>query len=177
MTDWSQIVHEYGSVVWKTAYRLLNNRADAEDCFQNAFVSALELSRTEAIRNWPAVLKRLATHRAIERLRERYRELGRLTPLGDELSVPGRVVEPPQAAEGSELAEHLRQALAKLDELQAQVFSLACLEEFSYQQIAEQLGLSVNHVGVLLNRARASLRERLRGHGPARDATCCKSEV
>jgi RNA polymerase sigma-70 factor (ECF subfamily) len=47
------------------------------------------------------------------------------------------------------------------------VFVLACLEGASYQEIAEQLGLTVNHVGVLLNRARASLRDRLGVYGSA----------
>ena len=36
-----------------------------------------------------------------------------------------------------------------------------------YQDIAAELGLTVNHVGVLLNRARASLRQRLRVYEPA----------
>ena len=62
--------------------------------------------------------------------------------------------------------EHLREVLADLDARQAQVFCLACLDGLSYQEIAEQLGVTVNHVGVLLNRARATLRERLRAHGP-----------
>jgi RNA polymerase sigma-70 factor (ECF subfamily) len=75
--------------------------------------------------------------------------------------------EPDQAAVASELSDHLRQALAELDSRQAQVFCLACLDGLSYAEIADQLGLSVSHVGVLLNRARLGLRERLRGHEPA----------
>jgi hypothetical protein len=38
MTDWSQVVQEHGPLVWRTAYRLLGNEADAADCFQRAFV-------------------------------------------------------------------------------------------------------------------------------------------
>jgi DNA-directed RNA polymerase specialized sigma24 family protein len=41
------------------------------------------------------------------------------------------------------------------------VFCLVCIEELSYREVAEQLGLTVNHVGVLLNRARAKLSEKL----------------
>jgi len=165
MTDWSRIVQQYGAIVWKTADRLLNDEADVEDCFQNAFVSALELSSTQTVRNWPGLLKRLATARALERLRQRYRQSSRHTRLPESSVIDEKATGPDQAAESKELAEHLREALSTLDSRQAQVFCLACLEELSYREIAEQLGVTVNHVGVLLNRARSSLQKRLRSHG------------
>ena len=166
MTDWSQIVYEHGPIAWRTAYRLLNNEADAGDCFQRAFISALELERTEVIRNWPALLKRLATARALECIRRRRRESSRLTALAEGSIIDRKGVGPVKAAEATELAEHLRAALADLDARQAQVFCLACLDGLGYQEIAEQLRVTVNHVGVLLNRARATLRARLQAHRP-----------
>src|SRR5438270_871168 len=74
MTDWSQIVQEHGPMVWRTARRLLDNDADAGDCFQRTFVSALEFARKEAVRNWAALLQRLVTARALECLRQRRRD-------------------------------------------------------------------------------------------------------
>jgi RNA polymerase sigma-70 factor, ECF subfamily len=170
MTDWSQIVQHHGPSVWRTAYRLLNNDADAGDCFQRTFLSALELDRSEVIRNWPALLKRLATARALECVRHRRRESNRLTALAASSVIDRKGVGPAKAAEASELAEHLREALVDLEPRQAQVFCLVCLDELSYQEIADQLGFTVNHVGVLLNRARATLRERLQTHTPLRIA-------
>jgi RNA polymerase sigma-70 factor (ECF subfamily) len=167
MPDWPNIVEQHGPMVWRTAYRLLNSDTDAADCFQRTFMSALELEHKEVIRNWPALLKRLATARALESIRRRCRESNRLTGVADNAIIDRKAIGPAKAAEASELAEHLREALAALDSRQAQVFCLACLDELSYQEIAEQLGITVNHVGVLLNRARAVLRERLRAHGPA----------
>jgi RNA polymerase sigma-70 factor, ECF subfamily len=167
MIDWSQIVHEHGPIVWRTVYRLVNHEADAADCFQRTFVSALQLSRQEEIRNWPGVLKRLATARAVDCLRQRQREWRRWTALREGLSADRTGMGPPLAAQSSELADHLRQALRELDDAQAQVFILACLEDWQYDEIAQHLGVTVNHVGVLLNRARAALRERLRSFAPA----------
>jgi RNA polymerase sigma-70 factor (ECF subfamily) len=169
MTDWSQVVEEHGGVVWRTAYRLLGNEADAADCFQRTFVSALELSRKEAVRHWPALLRRLATARALEQLRRRHRVGRRWTAL-PEGCADRRTPGPAQAAAARELAGDLRQALAELDPVQAEVFCLACLEDLPYREVAGHLGVTVNHVGVLLHRAKAFLRERLRAHGPARDA-------
>jgi len=167
MPDWRQIIEQHGPMVWRTIGRLLRHEADTADCFQCTFVSAVELSRLELILNWAALLKRLATVRAIECLRQRGRAAARLRTLPESGQADERAVEPIEAAAAGELAGRLRQALAELDERPAQVFCLACLEGFSYQEIAEQLGVTVNHVGVLLNRAKASLRQRLQAFGPA----------
>ncbi len=167
MTDWTQIVREYGPVVWRTAFRLLNHDADAADCFQRAFVSALTVADKEPVRNWPALLKRLAVARSLERLRQRRREANRREALPDGGGADDRAADPVQAAQAGELAEHLREALAQLDARQSEVFCLSCLEGLSYQQIAVQVGVTVNHVGVLMNRARTRLRELLQAHRPA----------
>ncbi|WP_020473939.1 RNA polymerase sigma factor [Zavarzinella formosa] len=167
MTDWSLIVRQHGPIVWRTAWRLLNNDADASDCFQHAFISALELERKETIRNWPALLKRLATARALESFRQRNRESNRRTTLAEMSVIDRKETGPVAAAEANELGGHLREALAGLDDRQAQIFCLSCLDGLSYQEIAEQLDITVNHVGVLLNRARAALRERLRAFEPS----------
>ena len=167
MVDWAQIVRQHGPLVWTTVYRLLRHDADAADCFQRTFLSALLLSRTQPIRNWPGLLQRLGTARALESLRQRLRQSRRLRPLLAEVAAPSGTPEPDQAAAVSELSRHLREALARLDARQAQVFCLICLDGLSYAETADQLGLTISHVGVLLNRARLGLRERLRGHEPA----------
>ena len=58
-----------------------------------------------------------------------------------------------------EKMDRLRQALAALPERDAQVFTMRYLGEFSYEAIATQMGLSINLVGVILHRARKTLRE------------------
>ena len=48
MTDWKIIVEQHGGLVWATAYRLVGNREDAADCFQETFLEAVKTSRREA---------------------------------------------------------------------------------------------------------------------------------
>ena len=36
MPDWQELMNRDGKAVWQTAYRLLGNRADADECFQEA---------------------------------------------------------------------------------------------------------------------------------------------
>jgi len=166
MTDWSEILSQHGQVAWQTAYRLLGNHADAADCFQKTWLDAWKLSRREPVGNWAALVRRLATARALDLLRSRYRRASRNEPLMDPSTVVGPQAGPQEQAEGAELAERLRAALAELPNRQAEAFCLRWLDEMSYQQIGERLGLDANAVGVLLHRARKRLRELLGSTAP-----------
>jgi len=61
MTDWQQIVDDYGPQVWGTAYRLLGQEVDAADCFQQTFLAAFKAVDGKPVRYWSALLKRIAT--------------------------------------------------------------------------------------------------------------------
>ncbi len=169
--DWSQIVEQHGSLVWQTAQRLLRHEADTADCFQRTFIAALELAQHETIRHWPAVLRRLATARALEQLRQRYRNRTRFVAEQDAFDIHHHAdpstVAPDASAAADELSNHLRIALSKIDAHQAEVFCLVCLNDCTYAETAEQLGITSNHVGVLLTRAKAALRECLKAHDPS----------
>jgi RNA polymerase sigma-70 factor (ECF subfamily) len=167
--DWPTIVTELSPLVWRTAYRLLGNHADAADCFQRTFLAAVEVAGAERVVTWTGLLKRLATARALEQLRARYRDTGRTEPLPDTLPADAVAPDPLASAAAGELAVALREALAAIDPLQAQVFCLVRLEGLSYREAAGQLGVTANHVGVLLNRARTTLRERLAVFNPQRE--------
>jgi RNA polymerase sigma-70 factor, ECF subfamily len=166
--DWSAIVAKYGPLVWKTASRLLSHEADAADCFQETFVAAWNVSVRQPIAHWTGFLKSVATTTALKRLRERYRQPRESLPDVPVTKSNGSV--PDENAEAVELAEHLRQALAELDPRQAEVFCLICLEEASYADAAQHLGITENNVGVILSRARQRLRERLKEFAPFRNA-------
>lgn len=169
MTDWDAIVRAHGPFVWRTACRLLARPADAADCFQNTFLAAVELAAREPVRDWSAVLRRIATARALELLRARYRRAAKAGALPDDGAPDPTSPDPAAEAVGGELSDALRVALAGIDPVQAEAFSLVCLDGLSNADAAAALGLTPNHVGVLLHRARAALRERLRAFDPHRE--------
>ncbi|MHC4171169.1 MAG: RNA polymerase sigma factor [Planctomycetota bacterium] len=159
MIDWQVIIEEHGPAVWQTAYRLLGNRADAADCFQETFVSALQFSRRRRVRNFSALLTRLATARAIDQLRRRFRRANLCSALADSPDAPSTNPGPVRAAQRKELTDGLRESLSKLVPREAEAFCLRYLNDMSYRQIAEELGVTTNATGVLLHRAKARLRE------------------
>ncbi|MHC4399242.1 MAG: RNA polymerase sigma factor [Planctomycetota bacterium] len=165
MTDWPEVVRRHTTLVWQTAYRLLNDRDDADDCFQETFLSAFRLSEQQPVDRWGGFLARLCTCRALDRLRRRMRESARSEATVDWSALASNVAGPAEEAQAAELGDRLRVALARLPDTQASVVCLRCLNGLSYQDIGEQLGLDAAAVRRLLHRARVRLRDLL---GPAR---------
>jgi len=166
MSEWEKIVAEHGRLVWRTAWRLLGDHADAGDCFQETFLAALELSRRQGVRNWGGLLQRLATCTALDRLRTRKRQTRRGGPLADWSHVPSNSPGPAADAVADELSAALREALTELPPDQAEAFALACLGGMKYRQVARVMGIRTSAVGVLIHRGRGRLRELLSSHRP-----------
>lgn len=160
MQDWEGIVARDGPVVWRTACRVLGNRDDAAECVQDAFASAIVISRTQPVRNWRALLIRLTTAPAIDRLRRRKYQHEQSDSVGFERATDPHP-DPAQLAEDRELLARLRELLPTLPGDQATALVLHAVEGWTYQQIGEQLSISPGAVGMLLVRARGRMREGL----------------
>jgi RNA polymerase sigma-70 factor (ECF subfamily) len=158
--DWQAIVRDHGPAVWQTAYRLLANHNDAADCFQETFLAAFEIACREPVRNITGLLVRLATTRAIDRLRQRNRLEQRRTDADEPQQAPSEA-DPLERAHTNELTSQLREQVGRLPPQEARVFCLRYLNDMSYRQIARELNIAVSVVGVSLYRAKARLRAAL----------------
>ena len=134
MVDWNQIVSKYGPLVFGTAWRILGNAADAEDVTQDVFLQAYQTAQNVVVRSWPAMLRRLASCRALDRLRVR-KNIVNL----HNLDMPTLGGGPEENAVGNELAERLRLALLELPRQEAAAFCLRYFEDLSYDEIAKAL--------------------------------------
>lgn len=158
MLDWREIRDRHAALVWTTVYRILKDHAGSLDCCQDVFLEAFRRAERKPVEDWPGLLRWLATRRAIDRLRQQERNKRRLAALPDASVVPDTRPGPVDTAELKELVERVRRELARLPAKQAEVFWLRCVEQMSYAEIAQQLGLDTNAVGVLVHRARTRLR-------------------
>jgi RNA polymerase sigma-70 factor (ECF subfamily) len=148
------MVQTHGETVWRIAVRLLGNEEDARDCYQQTFFEALRL-RNQPVDNWRSLLSSIATRRAIDQLRRRYRERRIRTDEPAEAMLD----EPPEAAlEEQELRRSIRQTLAASPAGQAEAFWLRHIEQLSTSEVAKQLGVTPGHVRVLVHRAAKHLR-------------------
>jgi RNA polymerase sigma-70 factor, ECF subfamily len=155
--DWEMILKRDGPPAWRAAYRILGNSADTDECFQEAVMNALEIAKKGTVGNWRALLQRLITARAIDRLRQRYRLRSRIADGANLDDLPGTPCDPSRGIDEAELQSQLRIALIQIPANQAQAFCLCCLEGWTYRECGDQLSLTSQAVGVLIQRARKKL--------------------
>jgi RNA polymerase sigma-70 factor (ECF subfamily) len=155
MTDWRTILAEHGPAVWRTVYRLLGHHADALDCYQDTFVAAWRYAERRPVADWASFLTSLATRRAMDRLRRRYRDR-RVAPL-DGRPEPSSPDSPAESASAGELMDRVREGMAGLPGKQAEVFWASCVEGLSHQEIGARMEIPPGEVRVLLHRARVRL--------------------
>ncbi len=142
--DWPQIVDRHGERVFRIALRILGSVHDAEDVSQEVFVKVYRLYETKPVKSWSGLLVRMATLRAIDRLRRR-RPAETLRD-DDRAST----TEPYEEVAAKELAEWLRTAMARLPDQQATVLAMAQFEKLPRDQIAASLDISPEAVSTAL---------------------------
>ncbi|HYO26512.1 MAG TPA: sigma-70 family RNA polymerase sigma factor [Lacipirellulaceae bacterium] len=168
--DWGALVEQYGHEVWRTAYRLLSNREDANDVYQETFLQAVQFARRQRVTCWPAVLRRIATARALDQLRRRYRGAAHRESFAA-IDEPAQQAPTPEGcAQLRESMALLRESLAELPANQATVFWLSEVEMLSHAEIAGQLDATADQVAVWLHRSKKKLRTLLVARGVASSA-------
>ena len=101
-------------------------------------------------------LYRVALNTSISFVRKHAGRSGRATPCGpDDLARRIESAQEPDESDDGRLAR-LYEAIAQLNETEKALVVLF-LEDLSYEQMADALGLSANHVGVALHRAKKKL--------------------
>jgi RNA polymerase sigma-70 factor (ECF subfamily) len=151
------IIRAHSRTLFAIAYGILQNREEAEDVVQDAFVKAWRTRwRVRDPEKFPAWLATIARHRAHDLLRRR-----RTIPLPSET---------PELIETSEtgaidsigLDQQLHSALARLPELHRAALTMRYFEEMDYRSIENTLGLTNGALRGILGRSLASLRKQLR---------------
>jgi RNA polymerase sigma-70 factor, ECF subfamily len=140
--------------VFRVAYRVTGNAADAEDVLQTVFLRLLgRRPNADALENEESYLRRAAVNAAIDLVRSR--QAARTVPLLEMASQR-------RPSDAGGLRHALRSALARLSPRSAKVFALRFFEDMSNRQIASSLGISQVLVAVIIFRARQQLQKELR---------------
>ncbi len=147
-------------MVFRTAYRVTGNAADAEDALQTVFLRlARRDSAAAVLENRESYLRRAAVNVALDIVRSK--QTARSVPLED---APAASVSGASGEAMREMKECLRRALAQLNQREAEVFTLRFFEGHSNPEIARMLGISQVHVAVILHRSRRQLQKEVRSY-------------
>ena len=142
--------------------RLVGERAEAEDLaletFRRLWRRPLDPRREHDLGGW---LYRVATNLGLNALRARRRRAQYELAAGRDALERNRADDPAEAYAAEETRVAVRQALAQLNERQAQLLLLRH-SGLSYDELASALGVSPNSVGTLLARAEREFEKRYR---------------
>jgi RNA polymerase sigma-70 factor (ECF subfamily) len=163
-----ELIRRYNGLVYHFAFNMTHQSELSEEITQDTFLKVHQnIHRFDNKRVFKPWLMRIASNTAISALRK---EQNKTTVSIDVLSEQGfqlsdmeqmSTSNPSQAAEASpmekqeeqtETQEKIQNALAQLDEKYRQVLILRYMQEFSYEDISQSLGIPLNTVRTWLRR-------------------------
>ena len=144
----------------RVALRLLGNAEDAEDMVQEVYMKLW--SKRDAlpdVKEVEAYCVTLTKNMCIDRLRMAEVEKEDVDEVPTMLATTDDVE---AQVERRDAVEQVKQIIETLPEHQQQVITLRDMEDCSFEEIAEQTGLTAVNIRMLLSRARRTIRERFK---------------
>jgi len=148
------LVRRYAPMMRAYARRILPGTADVDDVVQDAFITAWEqlpkLDEPGRVKSW---LMRITSRKAIDRIRATRPHVDL-----EEIDVPASASSAPaRLAEARAGVAALSDALQELPAPQRECWVLREIGEYTYEEIADTLGVPLSTVRGLLARARKDL--------------------
>jgi RNA polymerase sigma-70 factor (ECF subfamily) len=171
LNAFNRLVLEYQDLVYNQAYRVLGEPLAADDATQEAFISAYRNLRSYRGGSFRAWLLRIVTNACYDELRRRKRRpttpLEPLDDAGEEIESPTWMEDPAESpeesAERSELARAIQDCINELPAEFRAVVALVDVQGMDYAEAADAIDKPLGTVKSRLARARARLRDCLRG--------------
>jgi len=157
-----RLFREHGCNLEAFLYRRTGNHADAIELAQETYVRMLQIKDMEAIRSPKAYMFIVAANLATEHAARQGRDRGTLD-ISDPV-VEAELSHDPNFGDqmdDEEAADRIREALAELPAKCRAAFYLQYAYGMSYEEIAQQLGVTAHSVKKYLSQATAHLRKRL----------------
>jgi RNA polymerase sigma-70 factor, ECF subfamily len=155
-----QLVRQYERQIFRVAQHITQNREDAEDITQDAFLKAYEkLDQFQGNSKFSTWLVRIAVNESLMRLRKR--KTSKTVSMDEDVQTEDGAIPRDFAEWRPNPEQNYGQAELSLPPGFRTVFTLRDVENLSTEETAEALGLSIPAVKSRLLRARLQLRERL----------------
>jgi RNA polymerase sigma-70 factor (ECF subfamily) len=161
---YADLVERYGGRVYNVALRITHDPDAAHDCAQDAFIRAYRaLHQYDPAYPFGPWMFRIATNASLN-----FIQRGR----GREVTVEELPEDPEPPEAGPELTtvrkeelQEVLEAMAELPPAYRAALTLRHMQQLSYQEVAEALGIPLGTVKTHLHRARAALKAKLAHRG------------
>lgn len=160
------LVARHGASLFRVAFRITGNEADADDVVQDAFLRGYQkLESFESRSNFGTWIYRIAVRCALDRISAPRAAGSRVAeasdPEQDEVQVADRAASPERLLLSGEILALQDQALRSLTPMEQAAFTLRHLEDCSTEEIAAALGIAPNAARQAVFRAVQKMRSRL----------------
>ena len=162
---YAALVAHHSRSVFRVAYRITGNEADAEEVVQDAFMRGYrKLDSFESRANFGTWIYRIAVRCALDKVSRRTGP-GIANPTDDAeletIQVPDHTPSPEQVLLSGELGAFRQSAMNSLTALERTAFTLRHMEDCSMEEIAAVLDIAPNAAKQAVYRAVHKLRQRL----------------
>jgi RNA polymerase sigma-70 factor (ECF subfamily) len=141
-----------------TAFRILNNRQDAEDVVQESFLKAFSrLEQFNSESTFGSWIRRIVVNRSIDALKRQNKNIF-LTELNGAESMPEEILNRDQHLSDQQKLDRLHEALHQLPDGYRTVLSLYMLEGYDHEEISTILNIGVSTSISQLSRAKKKLK-------------------
>ncbi len=165
---WEQIVRDNSDRVFRLAYRLTGNRADAEDLTQEVFVRVFRSLNSYSPGTFEGWLHRITTNLFLDGQRRKKRiRFDALGPAAERVPASGESGSPERRFEHDHLDSDIQAALDGMKPQYRAAVVLCDIEGLSYEEIAAVLDVSMGTVRSRIHRGRAQLRKALAHRAPS----------
>ncbi len=161
------LVEQYSRPVFRLAFRMTGNEADAEEVVQEAFLRAYRgLGRFDGRAKFSTWLYRIATNASIDLVRKRKRENEHREPVAPEEPHPAELLpaggpQPDRLVLSAELRGRVGDAMSRLAPKEKSAFVLRHFEGMSIEEIGRTLEMGSSAVKNNIFRAVQKLRRDL----------------
>lgn len=166
------LILQHQTLVFNLLYRMLGSKEEAEDLLQEVFITVFkQIDSFRGDANLSTWIYKIATNHCINRKkyltrRKHYdkRSLGELTdkdqPSGGG-AIASTVPRPDELAEGHQMERIIQDAISSLDDEYKIVLVLRDVQNLSYEEIEQIIGVPSGTVKSRLHRARMALKEKI----------------
>ena len=159
LESFENIYKETSGFVYNVAFRIVNNKQDAEEVAQDVFINIYNNLKTfrfqSSFKTWAY---RITVNCAINHAKKMSRERNRIKEYGNNLIQTGEISQVPEAEKRNDGQEEvISSLLGVLDANQKACIVLRNIEGLSYREISDTLKININTVRTRLKRAREKL--------------------
>ena len=156
------LVERHSRAIYRSAYRITGNSADADDVVQETFLRAYRsLGRFDARAAFTTWLHRIAVNCSLDLIDSRKRRDGRISDGEDLAGIASPAATPDRVVHGLEMQRAVATAMERLSGNERTAFVLRHFEGMPLEEIGKVLGTQLNATKNTVFRAVKKLREQL----------------